>query len=242
MKIQFALLFSCLFCISAALHAQSKPAAVDEILNRYVKALGGEAALDKIQNRELIAKGHLIGKVTYYWAKPDKVLRESKGEKRAFDGSSGWVLSKKKKLTRLPKTEQTELEMNSDPVRYAHLKDLYSEVDAAPAERIDGEPMDVLIAPNNIGSTKFYFDQASHLLVRIEDFGVVSAYYKYITEFSDYKTVDGIQFPFQIVHSTNEPGRKDENIRISKVDQNIDLDLRMFSKPNLGAVMLGGKR
>ncbi len=242
MKIQFALLFSCFLYVSTALHAQDRPPAIDLVLNRYVSALGGKAALDKIQTRELKAKGHLIGNVTYYWAKPNKVLRESNGEKRAFDGSSGWVLSKKKKLTKLPKTEQTELEMNANPIRYAHLKDLYSEVDAAPPERIDGEAMDVLVAPNNIGSTKFYFDHSNHLLVRVEDFGVVSAYYKFITDFSDYKKVDGVLFPFEIVHSTDEPGRKAEHIRISKLDQNVDLDLRMFSKPNLGAVTMGGKR
>lgn len=242
MKFRSALLLSLLTFVPRTSWAQPPPSSVDNILSRYVQALGGQAALNKIDTRELKAKGHLIGKVTYYWAKPDKVLRVSNGEKRAFDGSSGWVLSKKKKLTKLPKTEQTELEMNANPVRYAHLKDLYSDVSTAPVERIDDKPMDVLVAPNNIGATKFYFDQGTHLLVRIEDFGVISAYYKHIIEFLDYKNADGILYPFLIVHSTTEPGRKKEEIRISSLDQNVDLDPRMFSKPNVTAVMMGGKR
>lgn len=221
---------------------QSKPAAVDDVLHRYVQALGGEAALSKIETREIQAKGHLLGKVTYYWAKPDKVLRLRDREKRAYDGSTGWVLSKKKKLTKLPKSEQTELQMHANPLRYAHLKDLYSELDPAPPEQIDGRVMDVLVAPNNIGATKFYFDQGNHLLVRIQDFGVISAYYKEITDFLDYRKTDGILYPYRIVHSSDEPGRRTEEIRVAKLDQNVDLDLRMFSKPNVAAVTLGGKR
>lgn len=225
-----------------ALTARSQPATVDEVLHAYVQALGGDAALNKIQTREIEAKTHRIGKITYYWAKPDKVLRISQKEKTGYDGSSAWFLSKKKKLTKLPKPDQQELEINANPVRYAHLKDLYSEINAAPVERVDDKPMDVLVAPNNIGATKFYFDQATHLLVRIEDFGTLSAYYKHITDFSDYKSTDGIEFPFRIVHSTNEPGRKDEEIRVSKLDQNVDLDPLIFTRPRVGAFTLGGKR
>jgi hypothetical protein len=235
------LLFILVF-IPASLLAQSQSAKVDEVLHAYVVALGGETALNKIATREIDAKIHRFGEVTYYWAKPDKVLRISHHEKAGYDGGSWWTLSKKKKLTKLPKPEQRALEVDANPIRYAHLRDLYSEVNAAPPERIDDKPMDILVAPNNIGATKFYFDHATHLLVRIEDFGTISAYYQHIIDFSDYKSVDGIEFPFRIVHSTTEPGRKDEDIRVSKLHQNVHLDLQMFTKPSLAAVTLGGKR
>lgn len=226
----------------AAACAQTQPRTVDEVLQAYTRALGGATAVDKIQTREIDAKAHHGPKVTYYWAKPDKVLRVSHGEKAGFDGSSAWVLSPKKKLTKLPKPDQQRLEMNANPLRYAHLKDLYSELNAAPGERIDNEQMDVLVAPNNIGSTKFYFDAASHLLVRIEELGVTSAYYKQVTEYSEYKEVDGIQFPFRVVHSSAEPGGNRQDLRISKVQQNVELKPEMFAKPRVGNVTLGGKR
>jgi hypothetical protein len=44
------------------------------------------------------------------------------------------------------------------------------------------------------------------------------------------------------VHSSNEPGAKDQEIRISKVTQNITLKPTIFDKPSGGAVTLGGKR
>jgi len=233
-----------LWVTSAALGlpAATQPKTVDGVLQAYVQALGGETALARIHDREIEAKVHHAGKVTYYWAKPNKVVRVAHGEKVGFDGSSGWMLSRKKKLTKLPKPEQQDLETNANPVRYANLHDLYSDLEAAPPERVDDRPMDVLVAPNNIGATKFYFDASSHLLVRMEEFGITSAYYKQVTEFLDYKAVDGIQFPFRIVHSTTEPGMKDKEIRISSVDQNVGLKLEFFTKPQLGAVTLGGKR
>jgi hypothetical protein len=231
-----------LVSVPAALLAQSKLATVDEVLHAYVVALGGEAALNKIETREIDAKIHRFGEITYYWSKPDKVLRIDHHEKAGYDGSSWWTLSKKKKLTKLPKPDQQEFEINANPIRYAHLRDLYSDVSSTPAEQIDDKPMDVLVAPNNIGSTKFYFDHATHLLVRIEDFGTISAYYKHITDFSDYKRVDGIEFPFRIVHSTTEPGRKDREIRVSKLEQNVQLDPQIFTKPRVGSVTLGGRR
>jgi hypothetical protein len=229
-------------CAGLALPRQAPVATVDSVLHAYVQALGGEAALNRIADRQIEAKIHHAGKVIYFWAKPNKVVRVAHGEKVGFDGSSSWMLSRKKKLTKLPKAEQWELETNANPVRFAHLRDLYADVEPAAAERLDDRPMNVLVAPNNIGSTKFYFDTSSHLLVRIEEFGVTSAYYKQVTEFLDYKTADGIQFPFRIVHSTTEPGMKGKELRIASLDQNVGLKPEFFTKPQLGAVTLGGKR
>jgi hypothetical protein len=234
--------FSVLFLASGALYAQTQLHTVDEILQAYTRALGGAAAVDKIGTREIDAKLHHGPKVTYYWSKPDKVLRVSHGEKVGYDGSSAWALSSKKKLTKLPKADQQRLEMNANPLRYAHMKDLYSEVNIAPDERIDGQPMHVLIAPNNIGSTKFYFDPGTHLLMRIEELGDTSAYYKQVTEYSEYKAVDGIQFPFRIEHRSEEPGGNKQDLRISKVEQNVELKAEIFAKPQLANVTLGGKR
>jgi outer membrane lipoprotein-sorting protein len=231
-----------LFLAVSAIFAQTQAHSINDVLQAYTRALGGAAAIDKIQTREIQAKLHHRVKVTYYWAKPDKVLRVSHGEKAGFDGSSAWILSPKKKLTKLPKPDRERLEMNANPLRYARLKDLYSEVNSAPDEQVNGQPMQVLVAPNNIASTKFYFDAGTHLLVRIEELGETSAYYKQVTEYSEYKQIDGVQFPFRIEHSSEEPGGNHQDLRISKVEQNIDLQPEVFAKPRLGNVTLGGKR
>ncbi len=210
---------------------------VDQILQNYIQAVGGQAAVDRIQTREVRA-----GKLTYFWQKPNKVLLITKKEKIGYDGSGGWVLSKKKHLTRLAKHAQQALEIDANPIRYVHLKTLYFELNAAPSEEVDGVKMDVIVAPNDIGTTKFYFDHSTHLLTRIDETGETSAYYKQTIEFLDYKEMDGVRLPFRIIHSTTEPGRGSEDVRISQIRQNIDLKPEIFSKPTEGAVVLGGKR
>jgi hypothetical protein len=234
LEIRLSTFFLALFLLSL----DPSPKSVDEILKLYIQQIGGQAALDRIHDREVDA-----GKRTFYWQDPDKVLLIVHGERFGSDGGkTGWAVSRKKKLTRLPHGKLLEIRIDANPLRFAHLKSLYSELQTAPPEVLDSQPMDVIAAPNDLGSTKFYFDAQTHLLARIEDFGESSAYYKHITDLSDYREVNGIKFPFRIVHTSNEPGDKAEEIRVSKVKQNVDLRPDLFSKPNLGPVVLGGKR
>jgi hypothetical protein len=234
LEIRLSTFFLALFLLSL----DSSPKSVDEILKLYIQQIGGQAALDRIHDREVDA-----GKRTFYWQDPDKVLLIVHGERFGSDGGkTGWAVSRKKKLTRLPHGKLLEIRIDANPLRFAHLKSLYSELQTAPSVLVDSQPMDVIVAPNDLGSTKFYFDAQTHLLARIEDFGESSAYYKHITDLSDYREVNGVKFPFRIVHTSNEPGDKAEEIRVSKVKQNVDLRPDLFSKPNLGPVVLGGKR
>jgi hypothetical protein len=214
----------------------------DEILQAYIQAVGGIAAIDRIETREVHAQRHHGGKLTYFWQKPNKVLLVEGKKKRAYDGGSGWMLSSKKRVSRLPKGLEKPLEMDANSLRYVHLKQLYSDVQAAPPETVDDRKMDVLTAPNDLGATKFYFDQQTHLLARIEESGETSAYFKHATDFMDYKEIDGVKLPFRIVHDSTEPGGKPEDIRISKVINNAPIKPDMFTKPSGAAVVLGGKR
>ncbi len=211
-------------------------------MQAYVQALGGMAALERIDTREVAARQHHGAKLTYYWQKPNKVLLIEGKKRLAWDGGSGWMLSTKKKVTKLSKGLEQPLLMDANPDRYAHLQQLYSDVAAGPPETLDGRKMDVLVAPNDLGATKFYFDAATHLLTRIDETGVVSAYFKHVTDFGDYQPVDGVKLPFQIVHSSTEPGVRTQEIDISKVMQNVPLKPNLFVRPSGSSVVMGGKR
>jgi hypothetical protein len=227
---------------SFALAANTPGKSPDEVLQAYTQAVGGLAAIDRMETREVHAQRHHGRKLTYFWQKPNKVLLVEGKKKRAYDGGSGWMLSAKKKVSKLPKGLEEPLEMDANSVRYVHLKQLYSDLEAAPPENLDGRQMDVLAAPNELGVTKFYFDQQTHLLTHIEETGKTSAYFKHSTAFMDYKEVDGIKLPFRIVHDSTEPGAKPEDIRISKVINNAPIKPEIFTKPTGAAVVFGGKR
>jgi len=225
-----------------ALAAETAPRPVERILADYVKAVGGETAVERLTSRETFADVHRGPNVTLYWQKPNKVLAVTKKERTGYDGSSGWTLSKKRKVKKLPRSAELPLELDANPLRYVHIKDIYSELNPAPAEELDGEKMEVILAPNTIAVTKLYFDLATHLLRRVDEQGETSAYFKNTVDYLDYEEVDGVRLPFHIVHTTNEPGGHGEDLRIKKIAHNVPLQPEIFSKPLPARVVMGGKR
>ncbi len=211
------------------------------VLSAYVKAVGGEAAVNGIETREVEAKGRGREKLIYYWQKPDKVLLMEGKKKTGWDGGSGWMLSSKKKVSKLPKGAQRPLQIDANPLRYVQLKQLYPEAEAAAPETLDGTKMNVIVAANDRGETKFYFDAGTHLLARIEETGDTSAYFKHTIDFSDYQDTGGVKFPFTITHTSTEPDAKELEIKVSKVTQNVPIPPQVFVKPTEHPVVLGGK-
>jgi hypothetical protein len=221
--------------------ASIPPKPVDEVIENYIKAVGGMAAVERIDSREVHANSH-HSKLIYYWQKPNKVVLVDGKKRFGYDGGSGWMVSTKKRVSKMSKGQEEPLLMDANPLRYVHLKRLYSEVQAVPGEMVDNRQMDVLVAPNNLGSTKLFFDSGTHLLARVEESGQTSAYFKHVTEFTDYQEQDGLKLPFRIMHDSNEPGEGKEEVHISKVIQNMPLKPGIFNKPTTGATVLGGKR
>jgi hypothetical protein len=234
------------FAASAALFAISgfaqSPKTVDAVLAEYAKALGGLPAIEAIHSRKITASGGLLGKSELYWQTPDKVLLLAGKEKTSYDGSAGWHYSKRKHLSRLPKGQQMPLIINGNPLRYVKLKQLYSEVNPAPQKTLDGTVMDVLIAPNDLAQTVFYFDAHTHLLVRIDEKGDTSAYFTQSIWFEEYKPVDGVLFPFRITHKTSDSGGPSQDFRVKTVENNVPIDAENFSKPQSTKLVFGGKR
>jgi hypothetical protein len=214
---------------------------IDQVIDNYVKAVGGMAAVERIESRETHASRH-HSKLIYLWQKPNKVLLFDGKKRLGYDGGSGWMVSTKKRVSKLSKGEEEPLLMDANPLRYVHLKQLYSEMQAVPPETVEDRPMDVLVAPNDLGMTKLYFDSSTHLLARVEETGKTSAYFKHVTEFTNYQDQDGVKLPFRIIHESNEPGGGEEEVHITKVIQNVPLKPGIFNKPTTGATVLGGKR
>ncbi len=228
--------------LSGAGAETAKGAPVDIVIRNYVQALGGEAAILRITSRELEATHRRGSSARLQWQAPNKVLRVQGKEREGFDGTTAWAESKRKRIKRLPDSVKDEIETTVNPIRYAHLRDMYTDLQAGAPATLDAKRMDVLVAPNHIGSTKFFFDAASHLLVRIEEFGVSSAYYKHVVEFANYKEIDGLMLPFEIDRDSEEPGAENGTIHLSKVKQNVQLDPSAFTRPNISALVSGGKR
>jgi hypothetical protein len=216
------------------LFAQSpKPDSVNDVLAAYTSALGGAAAIDRIATREVRGTVGLHAHVTYFWQKPNKILRITKRDRIGFNGGSGWIAVRRGRTRRLGRDAGKRLEIDANPLRYIRLKEMYSELGPGPPETVDARAMHLIVAPNNLGATKFYFDAGTHLLRRIEETGETSAYFKTSTDFLNYQKVNAVRFPFRIVHSTTEPGGPKEDLRVSKVIENEPVNPAAFSNPRV---------
>jgi len=225
---------------AAAQAPAGRPA--EAILADYIKAVGGLMAVDKFTSRETAVDLHRGPKMTLYWQKPNSVLEVGKKERTGYDGAHCWTLSSKNKVKKLVRGAELPLEMEANPLRWVHSKELYSELDAAMPEDIDGEKMEVLVAPNNLASTKLYFDANTHLLRRVDEKGEISVYFTNTVEYLDYQDLDGVRLPFRIIHSSTEPNSRTEDLRVKEITHNVTLRPEIFSKPVPGQVVLGGKR
>ena len=228
-------MLAALACLS--LFAQSaKPPGIDEVLSAYIQALGGAAAINRITTREVQGSVGLRAHVTYFWQKPDYVLRIGKGNRIGLHGGAGWIAPRRGRTKKLGRAAARPLQMDANPLRYVRLKELYPELVPSPPETVEDRRMHVIAAPNNLGVTKFYFDAETHLLRRIEETGETSAYFKTSTDFLEYKAVTATKFPFRIVHSTTEPGGAKEDFRVNKVTDNVPLNPAAFSNPRVDPI------
>ena len=234
--------FAAAFIFAGLIVHADAPRSVDDILADYAKAAGGLPAINAITSRKIRGTTGLLDKQELYWQKPNKVLLLADKEKTGYDGAAGWIYSSRKKLRRLPQGDQMPLEINANPLRYVNLKQLYSEINPAPQKLVNDVLMDVLVAPNNLAQTIFYFDAHTHLLARIDERGDTSAYFTKVIWFEDYKPIDGVLFPYRITHKTSDKGGPSEEFRVRFIEDNIDIDPTVFSKPQSTKLVFGGKR
>jgi hypothetical protein len=225
--------------LAAGAIAAEPSRSVNDVIQLYVQALGGRPALDHISSRQLETKGG--EKATYIWQAPNKVLRIRGPVREGFDGKTAWLETKRKRVQKLARSVQEEMETDANPVRYAHLHDLFTDLETAPRQAVDGVQMDVIVAPNHIGNTKLLFDASTHLLARVEEFGATSAYFKHVTEFSEYQEFDGIKIPTRIDRETDEPGGEKGATRLMKIKQNVQVNAALFERPDIAPTVLGGK-
>ncbi len=234
--------FAACVCFCTGIASAQTPKPVDTVVADYASAAGGLPAINAITSRKIRATTGMLDKQELYWQKPDKVLLLADKERTGYNGSVGWVYSKRKKVRRLSQGQERPLEINGNPLRYVNLRQLYSEINPAPRQTVDGTLMDVLVAPNDLGQTTFYFDAHTHLLARINEKGDTSAYFVHVIWFEDYKPVDGVMFPYLITHKTSDKGGPKEEFRIRSIETNIPLDAEIFSKPQSTKLVFGGKR
>ncbi|HXG67075.1 MAG TPA: hypothetical protein VNO70_18370 [Blastocatellia bacterium] len=224
--------------------AEKKPDAAmpttDQILDKFVQASGGKAAIEKITSRtqkgtfDLPAMG-ASGTVEIYEKAPNKtvaiiditgfgVIREG------FNGTVAWAEDPQQGLREKTGAELAAAKLDSVFHRPLKLKELFPKMTLKGKEKV-GEREAYLIeaTPAEGSMEKWYFDTQTGLLIR-SDSERESPMGKMPVEtyLEDYRDVDGVKLPHTIRQSTPAFA---VSIKISEVKQNVEIEDAKFNKP-----------
>ena len=225
--------------------APEQPSA-DPILNKYIQALGGAQKLAGLTS--FVATGTALGyeglggggEVQIYAKAPDQRTtmihfkdHPDRGDSlRAFNGRVGWI---KTPRALLKEYEQTGSELDGTRLDAqlsfpGQIKQVLTNLHAGFPDSINGHDVDVVQGTGARGLlATLYFDKQSGLLVRLVRYsrspiGRVPTQ----VDYSDYRDVGGIKFPFQYTFSWLD-GK--DAFKLSDVKTNVAIDAAKFEKP-----------
>ncbi len=213
-------------------------AAANVVLDKYLLALGGEAALQKIKTR--VAEGIAeLGRgrqfpINIYSKGPDKrisVMHLPNGDSiTAFDGTAGWLSNPGHPIRLMNRSETDAARLDANLYLAAQLRNIFEDFRSAAPETIGGHNVNVVLGRRKEQPTmKFYFDQQSGLLVRILRYAETPLGLNPMQiDFADYRDANGIKTPFR--WTIARPAGK-FTVQMDQMQQNIPVDDSKFQQP-----------
>jgi hypothetical protein len=218
------------------------PPTVDQIIEKYVTAVGGRAAMEKITSR--VSKGTveiadmgMSGTIVVSEKAPNKSLSvfEIAGMASGREGTDGTVAWSDSPQTGL--VEKTGAEA-ADALRGGtfnselKLKTLYKTVVTAGKELVNGREANVILAtPAEGAAVRMYFDAVSGLMVKQSSTRESPAGPLDVdVMMDDYRDVDGVKQPFTIRQVTSMFTLV---VKMTEIKNNVPLDDAIFKKPGL---------
>ena len=220
-------------------NSQSKSATeaptLEQILYKYVQALGGRAALERVNTRA--SKGTFTsinlktkGPIEIYAKAPNKwlmvLLAQGYGNyRRGFNGTVAW-----EKYPGRDSASNLSSLSKRDAEFYLPLKfrETYPNATLKGSEILNEHETFVIEASAAGNPKRWYFDNKSGLLLRAETRNSSGKTLDSV-DYDNYSMVDGIQEPFSI-RLVDRDGT-DFNIKLSEVKHNILIEYASFDKP-----------
>ena len=215
---------------------------VDQVLDKYITAIGGRAAIEKLTSR--VSKGtveipdaSISGTIEVSEKAPDKSLTvislQGMVMREGADATGAWqddptmgVQDKKGDELASAKREST---FNSE----IKMKEIYKTLAVTGKETVGGKPVYVILATPAEGTpTRFYFDTDSGLLVKLHSThdapqGPVDV----DVLLEDYRDVTGVKMPFTVRQVTS---MFTMIVHMTDIKHNVAIDDAIFKKPGYG--------
>lgn len=221
----------------------------DDIAAKYVQALGGADALNKVTSRRATGTvtvstpgGDVSGPIEVLSKAPNKTRASMTLDLSAmgagsmelvqrFDGTAGMMSNSMQGDVAITGSQLDNMRNGLFPTPFLHYKDNGTTLTLLPKDAIDGKPVLAVQAKPKTGPTvTIYFDPDTFLVVRTvvrinsaQLGGDVDQY----QDPSDYRDVSGVKVPFRVV---NSGAGQTVTIVFTKVENNVPLDDSVFSK------------
>ena len=213
---------------------------VDQVLDKYVTALGGKASIEKVTSRQ--AKGTFeipafgaTGSVEMYSKAPNKEygVFDVPGfgtVRQGFDGTVGWAVDPQSGMREQSGAELAATKIEAEFHRAIKLKQLYPKMNVKGKEKVgDKEAIVIEATPADGAVEQWFFDGTTGLLIRADAERETPQGKMPVQVFYDeYKQVDGIKVPSVIRQVT--PAFT-INIKLDDIKQNVTVEDSKFSKP-----------
>ena len=215
----------------------------DEILNRYIQALGGAGRLAALTS--FVGKGSYEGFDSYHGKVAFEVYAKATGQRTviahtqngdsvtSYDGRNAWIVGPDKPVSVLqlvPGGDLDGIKLDSDLAFPGGLKQALTDWRTGfPTTVIDDRPVQVVQAMAGGSRVKLFFDKETGLLNRVVRYSkTIVGSVPIQIDYSDYREVAGVKMPFQW-RLTWTDGQS--MYILDDVQPNVAIDPAKFAKP-----------
>jgi photosynthetic reaction center cytochrome c subunit len=227
--------------------------APDEILSRYVTALGGEQAIRKVNTRLITGMAELqadvrgaapaihapveiASKAPNQWVMTFRMANGTTAN--GFDGNVAWlqtangVVTEVTGPTNAPLPPLARVKRNADFHEPLNLKRQYSRMTLRGSEKVrDRDAYVVMGFPEGDTPERLYFDKDTGLLLRkIVVVPTAVGDYPIQNDYDDYRDVGGVKVPY-VVRTTSISPAEDMTVHVERAQNNPTFDANKFAKP-----------
>jgi hypothetical protein len=211
--------------------------ALEAILEHYVTAIGGKAAVEAVASRTM--KGSVdmgdgrVMQLEIRQKAPDRYLHTLATPRgvmiRGFDGHTGWS-SRGGKAGPMEAKQLAEIRKEADLRFPAHIQQRFAKLTVLGRESVDGHEAYTVSAKGSDGSHEILsFDAATGLLARRLTFDTtILGRTSKETTYQDYRSVDGLKVPFKLI--TRSP-RAAQVATFSEIKQGVPMEDAVFKMP-----------
>lgn len=209
------------------------------LLAKYIEALGGKSAIDKVTAR--VEKGSALmpgGRslpIDIYSKPPDtrvSVMHMQGGESvTAFNGTAGWLAFPNRPPRDMPAGDLQAAKLDAAAFYPDQLQKMFTDFKLQPEpEKVGDQQVNVVIA-TAVGQppVRLYFDQATGLLMRMVHYTDSALGLNPVqVDFSDYRETGGVKTPYRWTIARPSGAF---TIQVSEVQNNAVIDEKLFAKP-----------